>query len=277
MRANNGSRILKLFLQMVIFKTVFSLLIMQAYAVPVGPTITVYSNTTKAIANGTNVNSTVNEQSPGGYIFTIKIDSRQQNSRWKAYVGNATGTFALDDSDDNTIFEWSLVSIAGEVYATRSSNINWSGINCTWIADGKRNSNEGYESSNRTPEHNENKFFSHTNSDDNITATFAKTNHSSVTVGTVVIGKDECFTLQTWKMDSQQVFADSDDAKFTELLLYDGSYNKTNGDIIYATQIEQDETGYRADSTYDFQMIVPENSITGFSSSTAYYFYIELS
>ena len=50
---------------------------------------------------------------------------------------------------------------------------------------------------------------------------------------------------------------------------------KINGDVIYASKIETDETGFDS-LTYDFQMLVPEDGTTGFASSTAYYFYVEL-
>ena len=220
------------------------------------------------------MNTTINgTSSPGGYIFTTSLDSQQQNTRWKAYVGNVTGTLVLDDASDNTLFSWSLTSVTGEVYATRASgNINWSGINCTWIREGSRN----YTLSNRSAEEVENAALSHTFKNDNITATFSKANHTSITTGSVIIGKDECFSVQTYQRDAAQVFSDSANANFTQVILYDGAFNTTNGNVVYETKIESDITGYRPDSTYDFQMIVPENGAVGFSSSTAYYFYVEL-
>jgi hypothetical protein len=265
---------LKTLFLIVIFSTVLSLLLTSVHATPIGPTITVLGNETKGAAEGTRVNTTINGSiSPGGYIFTLDLNSVQQNNRWKAYVGNVTGTLTLDDASDNTIYQWTLSTVTGEVYATRASgSINWSGINCTWIYEGSRNATE----SNRSAEEAENVVLSHTNKDDNITATFDKTNHSSLTIGSVVIGKDECFSVQTWQNDAAQVFDDSDDANFTEVILYDGAFNKTDGNIIYETKIEDDVTGYRSDSTYDFQILLPESGAVGFSGSTAYYFYVEL-
>ncbi len=116
---------------------------------------------------------------------------------------------------------------------------------------------------------------SHTGLEDNITSTFRYTNHSQVVVGSTIIPKNSCFSLQTWQRDSPQTFSDSDNANFTQVILYDGT-NTTNGNVIYTTKIEQDKTGYRTISTYDFQMILPENGAAGFTGSTAYYFYVEL-
>ena len=276
------NRILNKLLLIIIFSVTLSLVITFVNAVPTGPTVTVLCNTTKNATVATKVNSTINGTiSPGGYIFTLNINSLQVNTRWKAYVGNVTGTLTLDDAYDNTIFQWSLTSVTGEVYATRASgNINWTGINCTWIADGRDNKTTDMVNrslSNRTPEYNENVFLSHTSKNDNITATFDKRNHSSITVGSVIIGKDECFSLQTWQRDRQQVFDDSNNANFTQIILYDGAYNRSDGNVVYATPIESDKTSYDSAETYDFQMIVPEVGSVGFSSSTAYYFYVELS
>ena len=261
------------------FSAILSIVITAVNAVPTGPTIAVLGNETKATAAATKVNASINGTiSPGGYIFTTNLNSLQQNVRWKAYVGNVTGTLVLDDASNNRIFAWTLSTVTGEVYATRASgNVNWTGINCTWIADARRNASDGFTNSNRTPETLENAVLSHTSADDNVTATFSLRNHSSITIGSVIIGKDECFTVQTYQNSAAQVFADSDNANFTQIILYDGAFNSSNGNVVYATPIENDVTGYRSDSTYDFQMIVPEKGSVGFTGSTAYYFYVELS
>jgi hypothetical protein len=255
------------------------IMILPVKGVPGGPTITVLGNTTSSIDEGTLVNSSINGTiSPGGYIFKSLVNITNQNLKWKAYIGNVTGTFTLDDALDNTIYSWSITTVSGEVYATRSSgNINWTGINCTWISDGRYNATDGFENSNRTPEHDENVALSHTGADDNITATFTNTNHSSVSIGSQVLGKNECFTVQTYQSNSEQAFADSDNANFTQLILYDGAYNTTNGDIVYASLLEQDNTAFDSTKTVDFQMILPEDATDGYTGSTGYYFYVELS
>ncbi len=255
--------------------SVINLIVTFVYATPIGPTVIIWGNTTKNATQSTKVNASINGTlTPGGYIFTAGLTSIQKNSRWKAYVGNVTGTLVLDDADDNTIFQWSLgTSFSGNVLATRASgNINWSGINCTWIYEGSRRYNE----SNRSAEEAENAALSHTSKNDNITATFSKANHSSIQIGGITIGKNDCFSLQTRQKDNEQVFSDSNNANFTEVILYDAAFNKSGGNIVYQTKIENDITGYRSDSTYDFQMMLPENGLASWASSTAYYFYVEL-
>ena len=61
---------------------------------------------------------------------------------------------------------------------------------------------------------------------------------------------------------------------FDEVLLYD---NNTDN-LVYVTLMEVDEYSFRNDSsTYDYQMILPENGTIGIAATaTAYYFYVEL-
>ena len=69
---------------------------------------------------------------------------------------------------------------------------------------------------------------------------------------------------------------------FEEVLLYDRPAplltNETIlfGNVVYASIIQSDVSGFNG-QTYDFEMILPERGFTGWTSSTAYYFYIELS
>ena len=226
-------------------------------ALPTGPTITTISNSTKYSGTGTIFNGTGNDTDKpdmsGGFIFTINLQGETQNIRWKAYVGNVTGTLVLDDADGYTIYDWSLsTSVAGEIYATRTSGaVTWSNINC----------------SNATNIEAEEQAMNHTtNSDDNISATFSGIDHESFFVGTALISNGTCPTINLFVNDS----APTND-NFEEVLLYDGS------NVIYTTQIYDNAHGFRTGTRYDFQLIVPERGYEGWSSSTAYYFYVELS
>jgi len=221
-----------------------------ASAVPGGPdSVTVTANETKSVSSPYTLNTS------GGYITTINITSTTQNPRWKAFVGQVSGTFTLDDSSGSTIYDWSMTTVAGEVYATRnSSSISWTNIKCA----------------NTSLLENENTLMSHTNPDDNITATFSDTTHSEFFVASVNISVNSCPTLNTYVGNSSQ------DTNFEEVVLSDSTNFSAGGNLIYATILEQDATGFD-NSTYDFQMIVPENGAEGFSGATAYYLYVELS
>ncbi|MBI4438377.1 hypothetical protein HY640_00425 [Candidatus Woesearchaeota archaeon] len=219
-----------------------------AVAVPSGPVITPVGNETAVPASSSLLNTT------GGSITTMMINSTTQNLRWKAFVGNVSGSLTLDDASGNTVFDWSVSAASGEIYATRfSGQVNWSGIGC----------------SNLTHLQNEDFRMNHTSPSDNVSRTFSQQSHSQFFVGTSVISQNSCFSLRTYVNDSAQ------STRFEEVVLYDGT-NLTNGNVVFASILEQDAYGFN-NRTYDFQMIVPEIGLPTWTSSTAYYFFVELS
>lgn len=192
----------------------------------------------------------------GGNISVFNLTATIQNTRWKGFVGNLTGSFTLDDATGSTLFDWTLSSITGRIYTTRnSSDVNWSGVTC----------------SNFTYLEQENTWLSHNSTSDNISATFnvnlSNVDHDPFDVGPVSISADSCPTLSTYVNNQSQ--AQGADV-FEEIALRD-NLNKT----IYVTILESDVAGYNG-NTYDFQMIVPENGSASWESSIPYYIYVEL-
>ncbi|MCK5282008.1 MAG: hypothetical protein KAK00_01235 [Nanoarchaeota archaeon] len=233
--------------------------ISHVYAIPTDPTATYISNSTKTSAPGLMVNTTGNnsitsdaKDQAGSFIFTIRLTGETQNDRWKAYVGNVSGNFVLDDAEGYSLYSWNIkTSIGGEVYATRTNgSIDWTSMNC----------------SNSTHITNEEIAMSHTNNpDDNISRTFNGTNNSLIYVGSLLIPADTCPTTNIYVNST----VPSND-EFEEVLLFDGS------NLVYTTIIEDNKEGYRNGSTYDFQMILPEKGTAGWAQSTPYYFFVEL-
>ena len=241
------------------FFIVLALILLSLYfsaAVPEGPgSIVTVSNTTRNISSAFVLNTS------GGEITTVNINATQTNTRWKAFVGNVTGKLVLSNSGGSTLFDWSLTSVAGEVYATRNStSINWNNINCTW---GVTNN-----VTNRSVERTENYNLNHTSPDDNITATFNNRSHSSFTVGAVTFAQNYCYSIYTYQNDSAQT------TRYQEILLYSGT-TAYDGDLVYATVLESGIKGYD-NRYYDFQMILPEKGLASWASSTPYYFYAEV-
>ena len=213
---------------------------------PEGPTsVSVVSNETKGVVSTKMINIS------GGRIATLNLNATIQNVRWKAFVGNVTGKFTLDDSSGSTIYDWTLSSITGRIYATRnSSSVTWGSINCSNVTTLER----------------ENIYMNHSNSLDNLTATFnasAGATHGAFYVGSKYISANTCPTLNVYRNGARN------DLYWEEMALYDST------NIVYAAIIDDDETGFDA-GAYDFQMIVPENGLPSFTGATAYYLYIEL-
>jgi hypothetical protein len=66
----------------------------------------------------------------GGSFTTLLLNATTQTPRWKAYVGNVSGTFTLRDSSNDTIYDWGTASSGGEVYSSRDNSIDWSSLLC---------------------------------------------------------------------------------------------------------------------------------------------------
>ena len=215
-----------------------------AIATPTGPSaITHVSNTTGVSTGGQMVNIS------GGYVSKFNITATSQNPHWKAFIGQLDGKFTLDDSTGSTIYDWTMSTVTGEVYATRASaTIEWTTIGCA----------------NSTQITAEDVAMDHTG-EDNITSTFTPaSNAGTFVVAGTTITTNTCSATNTYVNNVT-------DTEFEEVILYDS----TNTDIVFATVLEADEVGYDG-GTYDFQMIVPENGAETNTGTTAYYIYVEL-
>lgn len=199
----------------------------------------------------------------GGTITTITLDTTQQNSKWKAYVGNITGLLVLRNSDSWSIYEWTMnsSSFTGNVFVSRNDSVDWDNIKCA----------------NSTIINSEQTFLGMTSSDgDNINNTFNYTDHKAMPISGSPpdIAADSCPNTATYVNGSAQTV--NENATFQELLLYD------NVNLVYATFIDQDSWAYENNEsvngtnvTYDFQLIIAENESS--PTGSVYYFYADIS
>lgn len=220
-----------------------------AAAAPVGPDeVVIEKNETKGSNSAFMLNTS------GGYVTVFNITANIQNTRWKAFVGRVSGSFTLDDAGGSTVYDWSLATVAGEVYATRnSSTINWNNLTCASV-DNLNTENTAMDLNSPA---------------DNLTATFnisSGATHEEFFVASRNISENSCPTLNTFVANQSQ------DSSFEEVALWEAIGNNA----VFATVLEEDEYGYD-NRTYDFQMIVPEKGTPGWDGATAYYLYVELS
>jgi len=216
-------------------------------AIPGGPVL---------ISNSTDTGpslSAISRTDARGTITTLKLDMNQQNYRWKAYIGNVSGKYALMDSSNYTIYDWTLSSNSGEVYATRyASSVSWSTVACA----------------NSTEITNEESTMNHTSSEaDSIRNTFTYVVHQSFEVGSKPIAQNTCNSTATYLNSASQTINEST-TKFQEVLLDDYA-----NAFIYVTILDFNTSGYN-NVYYDFQMLVAEDE--GAANPTTYYFYVEL-
>ncbi len=220
----------------------------SVYAAPAGPSITYISNSTAAVINANR------SQDTKGTITTLTMALNQQSYKWKAYVGNVTGSLALDDANGKSIYDWSLASISGEVYATRSSSTpNWANVSCVnqTLIDAEQAALGIIASS-----------------QDSLNKTFMYVNHTTFIVGTKTIAADTCRSTATYINDTAQQVNTT--ARFQEVLLRDD----LSSFMIYTALINDNQLDYAGTGTVDFQMIIAENESSVIP--TTYFFYAEL-
>ncbi len=212
-------------------------------AAPTGPEfLNVTSNETWS---GPNTGEIVNIS--GGYVSGMNVSATFQNPHWKAFVGWIDGEFTLDDSSGSSIYDWSLPTISGQVYATRNvSAVDWGNIGCASAGE--------ILSEDVAMEH---------AGEDNISSTFDGTNSGTYVVAGTSIGVGSCFAANSYINNVSQ------SSNFEEFVLYDSA------SIVFATTVEDAVAGYDG-ADYDFQMIVPENGNESYMENTAYYLYVEI-
>lgn len=216
-----------------------------AFADPTGATI--IGNTTESPSAATaGVQTTA-----GGSFTTMVLNATTQTMKWKAYVGNVSGSFTLQDASNFKIYDWTYTTISGEVYASRNNTVDWSLIRCA---------------NNTTLINEQTSLNITTTKDDSINRTFNNTIHRSFYVGTRLITNSTCRAIATYVNNTRQAATES--ATFQEILLDDTQR------MVYVTLLENRVQGYN-NQNFDFQMIVAESETA--ATPSPYYFWVELS
>ncbi|GIU69989.1 MAG: hypothetical protein KatS3mg002_1225 [Candidatus Woesearchaeota archaeon] len=219
-------------------------------AEPTGPTnpITPLSSSRFGLSSAQTANAYA------GNVTEFNLNANTITQTWQGYFGNITGKIVLGNSNNNTLYDWTLTNPQGEIYATRLSTVpTWSSISCAGLSDIIAEETAlGVNASIHR---------------DSIQNTFSNTtNFTTFYVGSVMINQSsqDCYATHLYNSTGQQ------NVYFPEILLRDGS-----GEIIYTGLIEDDVLGFDG-RTHDFQIIVGENGHNGDTTPSVYYFYLEL-
>jgi hypothetical protein len=201
-------------------------------------------------------------EADAGNITELTIEGTRITNYWQGYYGNVTGVITLDDADNFTLFEWSLGTIEGEIYAANATVSDWSTVRCINLSadyPGYNCTGQSEECLNITEI--ENAYGMIATDNDGVDETFNGT-LGSITIGTITL--NNCPMVNLYVNDSSQ-----STYYWNETML---TINNSET-IIYAGIINEDGWAFN-NVTRDFQMIVGENKESGASS---YYFYAELS
>jgi hypothetical protein len=245
-------------------------------AVPFGAdTVTSISNQTAPI------DVAQSHDAIAGNVTELNVYGYTTTQSWQGYFGNVSGVIQLADSNDNVMYNWSLASPEGEIYASEEASVNWGNIQCfNFTADNSTaddSANRGGTSQfglNLTEIHNRygiagddvdglDKTFSLTGTHENgggLTHDLFYTNNLEFSAG-------EC--LSTHIFDST---GSATDSTFQEVLLYDPD----NQALVFASLLDEEDPLGFDNRPHDFQMLVLEDGHGTDIDTRTYYFYVEL-
>lgn len=238
-----------------------------AYALPSGPTndITPISIDRWATWPGKTVTAIA------GNVTEFNTDTSTITRTWQGYFGNVTGTIVLGDSNNNTLYDWSVSSPQGEIFAVRSPIVpSWSNTRCATVAeleaeDAALNNNIAID------EDSVNRTFVIGGSAEAQSRFGAALSHPTFYVANSEILADTCPIAYMFN----QTGSESD--AFREVILSDNGsvpiiYTAFLSHTFYPTT---DSIGFN-NQVHDFQMIVGEDGRGTDTDVSTYYFYLEI-
>ncbi|MFA5764470.1 MAG: hypothetical protein WC915_06710 [archaeon] len=232
---------------------------------------------------GANVNNLNSERSPAdsaqgipaiaGNVTELSINGFSVTQSWQGYFGNVTGTIQLADNGDNVMYNWSLASPEGEIYASTNDSINWNYVQClnfdsdgTYADDTANLGGTSAHGTNLTIL--ENMFGIFSDDVDGVNETFPLlgSGHNTFYTNNLEFSEGECRNTQIFSNSGQ-----GEDNKFEEVLLYE----PTSYSVLFASLLNENVLGFD-NSSHDFEMLVLENGHSTDTATTTYYFWVEL-
>jgi hypothetical protein len=217
-----------------------------------------------------------------GNITSMDVSGFSVTQSWQGYFGNVTGVITLNDNADNVMYNWSVASPQGEIYASTSNSLEWNYIQCFNLdADGTYDNASDILLAGETNQHGTNmtileeQFGIAFDDKDGVNETFnyngsqengEDLSHELFYTNNLLFTEGECVATN--------LFADTDsaeDSSFQEVLLYEPS----TASVVFASILDEDELGFD-NEPHDFQMLVLENGHGTDTDTSTYYFWVEL-
>jgi hypothetical protein len=235
---------------------------------PQGANVTEFGNQTSP------VQSPQSQQAIAGNVSEINLDALTTTQAWQGYYGNVTGTIVLADNSNYQMYNWSVASPRGQVYASTNSSIPWATVQCFNFTATGADSAVG-EVAGDTNQKGMNLtqlqaiFNISTRDDDSIDKTFNRTGagaHTNFYTANLQFNSSECQTTSVYDSTGTNVTG-----HFEEVI----QYEPTTNSVIWTSLLNEDLLGFDQ-RTHDFEMLVPENGHGTDTSTTTYYFYLEI-
>jgi hypothetical protein len=230
--------------------------------------------------NVTNISSSRQNATPpgnlsafAGNITEISMPGGEGTTQaWAGYYGNVSGTIQLADGSNNVLYNWSLASPEGEVFASTNNSIVWNHIQCfnftssgNYISDEAGNGGAtNLYGTNLTQL--ENQYGVRSTDIDGVDETFyllGGGTHNIFYVNSNQFDEGECQNTRIFDSSGGGV-----DNNFEEVLLYE----PTTSSVIFGSLLNEDVPGFD-NKQHDFEMLVLENGHLTDINTTTYYFY----
>lgn len=229
--------------------------------------------------NVTEINSTSQNPTPPGSLESFAGNVTEittpegigTTQAWAGYFGNISGTIMLADNSDNVMYNWTLSSPEGEIFASINNSISWDNIQCfnftatgTYQDEGGNGGTTNLHGKNITQI--ELEYNIRYDDLDGVDETFYLSGlgtHNTFYVNSKEFGEGECRNtrINDWTGLGQ-------DDNFEEVLLYEPS----TASVIFGALLNEDVLGFD-NRPHDFEMIVLEDGHQTDTEVTIYYFY----
>ncbi len=236
--------------------------------VPYGATITEEKSETAP------ADSPGSDEAIAGNVTELTIFGYSTTQSWQGYFGNVSGTIQLADANDNVMYNWSLASPEGEVYAANQS-VTWTHIQCfNFTADGTFADDSAQAGATSLYGMNlsqlESLFDIAPDDVDGVDETF-----SLIGPGTHDLFYTNNLEFSEGECRNTRIYSDAgkgENDKFEEVLLYDPD----NKIVVFTSILDEEDVAGFDDAYHDFEMLVLENGHGTDTQTTTYYFYVEL-
>lgn len=199
-----------------------------------------------------------------GNVTELEISGYSITQSWQGYFGNVTGTIMLADNADNVMYNWSLASPEGEIYASTNGSISWADVKCLEAERGTYF--EGLEA----------EFGIAYDDVDGVNETFSTDGSHESGFG---LAHDLFYTnnieFAAGSCASTHIFAanqNATDSTFQEVLMYETS----TASVIFASILDEESPLGFDGRAHDFEMLVLENGHGTDIDTTTYFFWVEL-
>jgi len=222
------------------------------------------ANVVNLTSTRANPDSAGNASAIAGNVTELAISGYSVTQSWQGYFGNVTGTIMLADNSDNVMYNWSLASPEGEIYASTNDSILWANIKC--LEDERGTYFEGLEA----------EFGIASDDVDGVNETFSiggthengfGLTHDLFYTNNIQFSAGTCASTHIFAANQNAT-----DSTFQEVLMYETS----TASIIFASILDEESPLGFDGRAHDFEMLVLEDGHLTNTATTTYFFWVEL-